>query len=142
MAFVWDDKCYIGTAGADPENTNPIGEITKCDLDRKVAAIDVTSQDDANIKAVIAGNFSGSFSASANCLLTDTNGQTALETAFSARTPVAMRFNVKTGNNNGYGYYFDCVITGHKVVAQQGNEVTVDFTFEIDGAVTYDADAA
>jgi len=143
-AFKWDGGVYIGAEDADPGTTTEIGGIKKCNLAGKIAELDVSNIAETGSKVYIPGNFDGEFKASANCLTGDTNGQTALITAWLAGTVISLRFNVKeTGkSNDGWGYYGNVLITNVNVDASEGEDVKIDWTFKITGGITYDPDSA
>lgn len=140
-AIVWAGTLYRGTAGSDPANTNPIGEVLDAGSDEQKDMVEVTSRDSSGNREYVPGLYGAKVAVTANFLKADTNGQTAARTAFEGGTLEAYRLNWDDGSNNGYGIYGDAYITSWKVTSSVGDKVTVAFDLQFSGAVTYDPDS-
>lgn len=140
-AFIWAGSLYVGDAEADPGKTNKVGEVKDAGSDEQKDMVEVTSRDSSGNKEFVPGLYGAKLSVSANFLKADTNGQTALRTAFEGGTLIGIRLNYDDGANNGYGIYGDAYISSWKVNSSVGDSVGLSFDVQFTGAVVYDPDS-
>lgn len=141
-AFVWAGSLYRGAAEADPGTTNKIGEVVDAGSDEQKDMVETTSRDSSGNKEYLPGLYGATVAVTANFLKADTNGQTALRTAFEDGTLAAYRLNWDDGEHSGYGIYGDAYVKSWKVNSSVGDKVSLSFDLQFSGAVTYDPDSA
>jgi predicted secreted protein len=122
-----------GKAGKLSIGTNQVSSIESWSLDLGLDTLEITALGD-QWKKFIAGLKEWSASAEGSFLIhTDTNGQTALQTAFLNGTEVQLRLYLNLTNY----YAGNAFISSLSVEDPVDDKVSVSFEFQGSGALTY-----
>jgi predicted secreted protein len=122
-----------GKGGSAKVGANTIASINNWSLDVTMNTAETTALGDS-VKSHIAtiyewsGQLEGAFR-----VHDDTNGQTALQTAFLAGTPVTLNLYVNASNY----YSGSAIITSMPVKVAVEDKVGISFAFQGSGALTY-----
>jgi predicted secreted protein len=144
-AFVWAGTLYMADEDeGDTAKTDgkPIAEMVDAGSDEQMDMVEVTSRDSNNNKEYIPGLYGATIACTANFLKADTDGQTAMRTAFAGRLVKGWRLNFDDGSNEGHGIYGNGYVKSLKTTTSVGDKVTLNFDIQFTGAVVYDPDAA